>query len=434
MRAKHLLIVAALIFTATMAMAQPNVPTINVDTLVNLGKFVQGESSGAFFLPDGNIIAVKGDTPYIIDSKSGEILRTLEKSPIESVLEPEITKDGTKLVASVMGPRFEVWDIPSGKIIKKSDPIIRYFCLSPDGTKLFATLYNDPAKPGLIAVFDMTTFQEIERLSYGGLQTAFSIDISPDGQTLAVSVDKTPDGSSDTQTNQVVLINLNDKKNYTVVEPDGDGFLTMQFSPDGKRIASLYNDGNHIYIYIYDLETKEEKYIKLEELSNMFEMQLMGIGTPSFINRNTILCTVGNSTTGKTYLFSWNIPENRIKNIINYDSKQSVDFKDSIILICNIRGVLAYINNNIVPIVDLSILNESILTYNNNRLEYYSNESFIGECFIYDTTGKMIVDLGPQQFITGKNTIPINKPLNTGIYILTIDTGSEPLSYKFLVE
>ncbi|MEI6090649.1 MAG: hypothetical protein WCR42_09375, partial [bacterium] len=70
-----LLIVAALIVTATIAQAQPNVPTINVDTLVNLGKFVPGEASGAFFLPDGNIIAVKGDTPYIIDSKSGEILR-----------------------------------------------------------------------------------------------------------------------------------------------------------------------------------------------------------------------------------------------------------------------------------------------------------------------------------------------------------------------
>ena len=251
MRAKHLLIVAALVFIATMAMAQPNVPTLNVDTLTNLGKTGGGEAGGALFLPDGNIIALWKGRPLIIDSKSGGIIRNLDALPSGFASSPEITSDGTKLVTKVSGPKLAVWDIQSGKIIHQIEYDISYFCLSPDGTKLFITLPNKAEHPGLIAIYDMITFKEIETLSYSGLKSAYSIDISPDGQTLAISVEKTPNGSSDTQTNQVVLINPNDKKKYTVVEPSGSGFLTMQFSPDGKRIASLYNDGNHIYIYIY---------------------------------------------------------------------------------------------------------------------------------------------------------------------------------------
>ncbi|MEI6091948.1 MAG: hypothetical protein WCR42_15950, partial [bacterium] len=69
------ILLAAFILPGAVVKTQPNVPTITVDTLCDLSKTVQGEASGAFFLPDGNIIAVKGDTPYIIDSKSGEILR-----------------------------------------------------------------------------------------------------------------------------------------------------------------------------------------------------------------------------------------------------------------------------------------------------------------------------------------------------------------------
>ncbi|MEI6090364.1 MAG: T9SS type A sorting domain-containing protein [bacterium] len=428
------IMIAVFILPGAVVKTQPNVPTINVDTLCDLSKTVQGEASGAFFLPDGNIIVIKGDTPYIIDSKSGEILRTLDKSPIETALYPELSKDGTKLLATVMGPKLAVWDVPTGKITYPIEKDIHYFCISPDGTKLYVTLPNKAEHPGLIAIYDMINFQEIETLTYYGLQSAYSIDISPDGQTLAVSVEKKPYGSSDTQTNQVILINLNDKENYTVVEPAGAGFLTMQFSPDGRRIASLYNDGNHTCIYIYNLETKEKKYIKREELSTLFGFDVFGIGNPSFINEKVIMTAISNLSGSIRYCFTWNILENGVKNYIEFNTNRTIDFKDSLILLCNQRGVIGYLNKTIVPVKDLSLPNENYLSYNNNQLEFYSDKSFQGSTQVFDLTGKMVAYLGAQAFVMGKNIIQINQPLAIGVYIFTIKSGTEQNSYKFIVE
>ncbi|MEI6092027.1 MAG: WD40 repeat domain-containing protein, partial [bacterium] len=212
---KKILIVAAVLIAAfTQLQAQPAVATINVDALTNLAKTGGGEAGGALFLPDGNIIALWKGRPLIVDSKSGEIIRNLDALASGFASSPEVTKDGTRLVTKVTGPKLAVWDIQSGKIIHQIDYDISYFCLSPDGTKLFVTLPNKAEHPGIISIYDMITFKEIETLSYFSLKSAYSIDISPDGLTLAVSVGKTPNGSSDTQTNQVVLINLNDKENY----------------------------------------------------------------------------------------------------------------------------------------------------------------------------------------------------------------------------
>ncbi|MEI6092025.1 MAG: T9SS type A sorting domain-containing protein, partial [bacterium] len=243
-------------------------------------------------------------------------------------------------------------------------------------------------------------------------------------------------GSSDTQTNQVVLINLNDKKNYTVVEPAGSGFLSMQFSPDGKRIASLHTGGNpsDIYIYIYHLETKEKKKITYYEISALFGFDIAGIGKPLFIDSNILYTGISDESDKIKYNFTWNIPENRVKNYINFNYARSFDFKDSLILLCNQAGVVAFLNKNIVPVQEGLVINESYLKYNNNQLEFFSNQNFTGESVVYDTTGKLIVDLGSQPFITGKNIITINQTLNIGIYILTINTGSEQFSFKFIVE
>lgn len=110
-----------------------------------------------------------------------------------------------------------------------------------------------------------------------------------------------------------------------------------------------------------------------------------------------------------------------------------LDVNDSLILFCGGRYI-GLANKHVVAVKDLVIPNENYLKFNNNQLEFNSDKSFTGESFIYDTTGKLIVDLGSKLFIDGKNTIPINKPLNIGLYILTIDTGSEKSSYKFIVE
>ncbi|MEI6091526.1 MAG: WD40 repeat domain-containing protein [bacterium] len=251
MRAKHLLIVAAVLIAAfTQLQAQPAVATINVDALTNLAKTGGGEAGGALFLPDGNIIALWKGRPLIIDSKSGEIIRNLDALPSGFAAAPKLSPDGTKLITRITESQMAIWDVPSGKIIKQFNYQIGWFCFSPDGTKLYVTLPNLIDNLGHLVIFDMATLQEIERMSYPKLNRADLIDISPDGQTLAVLVGKKKDGQTDNKINQIILINLNDKINYTVVETAEPYFMSIQFSPDGKKIASLYDNGDYIYIYI----------------------------------------------------------------------------------------------------------------------------------------------------------------------------------------
>ena len=90
-------------------------------------------------------------------------------------------------------------------------------------------------------------------------------------------------------------------------------------------------------------------------------------------------------------------------------------------------GAIKALEDNNIPI-------ENFLLYKNSQLEYTSEEAYIGESSIFDTTGKLIANLGSQPFNVGKNIIRINQPLPTGIYILTIKSGHEQLSYKFIVE
>ncbi|MEI6091590.1 MAG: T9SS type A sorting domain-containing protein [bacterium] len=434
MRTKHIVLAAAVLIAAfTPLWAIPDVPILQVDTLVNLSKTGGGEAGGSLFLPDGNIIAIWKGRPMIIDSKSGEIIRNLDALSSGYASDPKITKDGTKLITRVSGPELAIWDIPSGKIIKQFKFQVGWCCISPDGTKMYVTLPNKNDNPGTIAVYDMATFEEIERLSYQSMTWGDKIDISPDGQTLAVSVGYK---INDTFNNKFILINLNDKKNYTTIESLKLVINSMEFSPDGKKVAFHYNDGNgDNYIYIYNLVSKEKKYIRKKELEALFGIKsIAGIFEPRFIDDNNIYTGCDDLSGDKYFHFSWNLIENRIKNYIDIKYTRSIDLKDSLMLLCNQNGIIGLLNKNKVSVKENKNLNENFLNYRNNQLEYNTNKSFIGISMVYDTTGKMIIDLGTQPFVIGVNIIKINQPLLKGVYLLTIKDKTEQSSYKFIVE
>ena len=247
MRAKLLLIVAVLIITAAMAQAQPNVPILEVDTLAYLGKTESGNSGGALFLPDGNIIALWNARPLIIDSKTGVIIRKLDSCASESVSEPQLSPDGTKFVATKMGPTFVIWDVPSGKIIKEMKNVNDYR-FSPDGTKLYICGGNSSGL-GAVRVYDANTFEEIER--FGAVSSGWKMDLSPDGMMIGMASYRKPYNDSDTKTNQVILIDLKDKTKINVLETLEPQVYSMDFSPNGKQVTFVYGGPNaNTYIYI----------------------------------------------------------------------------------------------------------------------------------------------------------------------------------------
>ena len=233
----------------------------------------------------------------------------------------------------------------------------------------------------------------------------------------------------------MILIDLKDKTKYTVLETFDPQVNSMEFSPDGKQIAFLHYGQSleDVYIYIYNLETKEKKYIRLDELSALFGIKFYGIGIPSFVDNNTIPFEISDLSDNHHYQITWNITDNKIINYINLIYNQSIDLKDSTVLVCNYFGVIGYLNKNKVPVKENKIETD-YLSYRNNQLEYNSDKSFLGQMIIYDTTGKMILNLGSHYFVVGQNTIRVNQLLPTGTYILTIINGTEQISKKFIVE
>ncbi|MEI6091268.1 MAG: T9SS type A sorting domain-containing protein [bacterium] len=425
-------IILAFFFAVALAQSQPNVPTINVDTLWN-GKFSSAGTGGALFTPDGNSVIVmknfsldpERSTPIILDAKTGKIIRFLDTLKNYS-FKVKISKDGTKLVVLTMGPELTIWDIPTGKIIKSIGNIHDY-CLSPDGTKLYISGGN-PNHYGAIRVVDMTTFEEIER--FCSFASGYYMDISPDGQTIALSVEKTNDNND-----PIILINLSDKKYYTIIET-GQAYMSMNFSPDGKQIVSRQGGGNpsDYFIFIYNIETNEKKYIRLKDFENWFGVSMAAIGVDGFIDDNKIFLSACDQTCDKTYFFVLNSQENRITKLIDFMPPWSIDFRDSLILLCNYSGVIGYLNKNAVSVQDNLIFDNTLITYSNNQLEFNSEKAFTGTAQIYDISGKLVADLGKQTFSAGRNIISVNQSLSIGVYLLTIINGQERISGKFMVE
>jgi len=111
-----------------------------------------------------------------------------------------------------------------------------------------------------------------------------------------------------------------------------------------------------------------------------------------------------------------------------------VDFKANTVLFSGFFGDLELLNLDTVSVGNDPIPNTEYLFYKNNQLEYLSNNAFIGESIIYNTTGKMIKNLGSQPFMIGKNLIRVNHPLQRGIYLLSIKNTTSQSSFKFIVE
>ncbi|MEI6091270.1 MAG: T9SS type A sorting domain-containing protein [bacterium] len=426
----------AFFFSVALAQAQPNVPTINVDTLWN-GGFTSAGTGGALFTPDGNSVIVmknfsldpERSTPIILDAKTGKIIRFLDtlKSYSSKV---KISKAGTKLVVGTMGPNLTIWDIPTGKIIK-SFGNIRDYCISPDGTKLYISGGN-PNHYGAIRVVDMTTFEEIER--FCSVASGYYMDISPDGQMIALSASR-ESSWGDNKDSQVILININDKNNYIVVDAFPFGAISMEFSPNGQQIAFLYNKSDsNIFIEIFNIETKTKNIINLDMLSNIFGIKIQWQGPAYFVDNNNILFEASDWSDYHHYHMLWNIEEGRIRNLINLHFNQCIDIKDSTVLLCGQLGLLGYLNKNAVSVQDNLIFDNTLITYSNNQLEFNSEKTFTGIAQIYDISGKIVVDFGTHTFSAGRNIIPINQSLSVGVYILTIINDDERISGKFMVQ
>lgn len=204
-------------------------PALAVESFVN--------SNGVPSLsPDGQRLAYRSDR----DAESKIVIRTL-KTAEERVVPSEIPTGGrpawfpdgrTLLVLSNApqgpGQTFYRLDLATGKatpLFRSPQSWVPGFCLSPDGKTVFY------AEPFRLVRFDLETRRETElRKVDDGLDSFYSVSVSPDGKALAYVFWRGEPTSS------IQIMPAAGGGSREVARANGHPFNGLDWSPDGKSL------------------------------------------------------------------------------------------------------------------------------------------------------------------------------------------------------
>jgi hypothetical protein len=193
---------------------------------------------------------------------------------------------------------------------------------------------------------------------------------------------------------------------------------------DFGRIFYFYDQNLN---YLYKL-TKQD-FINMTDIESVSTSSIV----TSIMDDNMIFYLRNNSNFDRMAFY--NIQEKRVTKYLGFLGGGVYDkTSEKIALLADLRGLTGIYNLDALPVKDEPNQTISGVIYSNNQLEYYSNRVNFGECLIYDTTGKLIANLGKQSFAIGRNVIRVNRALPVGVYLLTIKNDSEQSTYKFVVE
>jgi RNA polymerase sigma factor (sigma-70 family) len=189
------------------------------------------------FSPDGKTLALAGlgQGLGLWDVKTGKQIRQLPAG--ERIRSVAFSPNG-KLVATI-GNVSAVWDVASGKILRKLRPNSDYLALSPDGKQIAFALLDEKT----IYLDDVETGGEARRLQADSFPNTLAF--SPNGRWLAAGDDQK-------------VVYLWDASTGKLVHRLGDhrrGVYTVAFAPDGKLLAS---GGEDQIIRLFDPQTGKE--------------------------------------------------------------------------------------------------------------------------------------------------------------------------------
>ena len=189
------------------------------------------------FSPDGKGLISGGadGTARIWDIPSGKERKVIEnhKSLVRAV---GFTPDGKAFVTAGFDGTLRFWDAAMRKPLRtfEVDPRgVQGFVFTPEGKRLVtATWAGDPGSPGEIKVWDLDSGKELRRFS--GLKgTILSLDISPNGATLAVG------GGFIVTFGEVVLFELASGQVRANLGGHRMWVEGIRFSPEGRGLVSV---------------------------------------------------------------------------------------------------------------------------------------------------------------------------------------------------
>jgi hypothetical protein len=388
------------------------------------------------FTPSGDsVVAVAGDTLYILQTSTGSILK---KSKITiSVYSFRVFHHSPKMaIRGYNGDAF-IWDYDADTLVCNLLPTLTTssIAITPDDSLLIIGYHQSigPNNEYKYKIYKYSVNQKMFIDSIDAYDDANAIDISPDGLSFAHS-SKWTNGSIDY--GQLILRNLNTWEIIKDFDPKYSSSTTqglikdIRFSPDGKYIGIAKWDGT-VKVYRTDSLDLYRNFI-------VYGPSIDGGPTRISFSNNSQYIYAGLFVHDNYTTKLWNIENNEL--IFTYDCI-SVDGLDvsshEYIISCGavFINLLAphwlsvsdpqQINNEQTSGFIISKSNNQVLTINRNCRN-------LGSCRLYDVFGNLIQYDNILSFSDNGN-ISINPAqFGTGVYFLAV--GMERVVKVLVVE
>ncbi|MBD0330072.1 MAG: protein kinase [Thermoleophilia bacterium] len=193
------------------------------------------------YSPDGRLIATASDdgTARIWEARTGAVTRTL-RAGSGAVFSAQFSPDGRRLVTVGEDRAARIWDVASGRQLRAFQDLharrtggktvkTELAAFGAKGTVVVGNAYTQPPDqdPVVARVVDPASGKVVAAIEESGGWSAHDVDVSPDGTLLAAALQE-----------GLALWRLPAGELVTMVEIDGGETFEVEFSRDGRRLAT----------------------------------------------------------------------------------------------------------------------------------------------------------------------------------------------------